>query len=232
MEKIVENIRSLVNSRWKLDSVYGLEHWDIVFQNGQKLLTPEVHTIVVELFAYLHDSCREDNFEDIHHGERAAEWIKTLRHTYLKELSDEDFQLLYDACYLHTTTDKTGNPTIDACFDADRLDLWRVGIMPDPKRMATKIGAEIAQTFVDAYNRYLHENLEVPFDKFKLYSSVKSKVFEKATKMAELELGIKEGETMLGMCHFIWSHAKRIFKDEYKIDWKTPTEMNPGVKFD
>ena len=34
--------------------------------------------------------------------------------------------------------------TIDACFDADRLDLGRVGIDPDPERMATERGKEIA----------------------------------------------------------------------------------------
>lgn len=145
MNKIVEDIRTFVHSRWSLDYLHGLEHWDRVYQNGQKLLTPDVHSIVVELFAYLHDSCREDDFEDIHHGERAAEWIKSLRHTYLRSLSDEDFQLLYDACRFHTTVSKTGNPTIDTCFDADRLDLWRVGVIPDPKRMATKIGAQLAR---------------------------------------------------------------------------------------
>ena len=149
MKQIVEDIRAYVHSSWTLGGEHGLKHWDRVYNNGQKLLThmtPEVHSIVVELFAYLHDSCREDNFEDLHHGERAAEWIKTLRHSYLKDLSDEDFDLLYDACRLHTTTSKTGNPTIDACFDADRLDLRRVGIMPNPKRMATKIGAQLART--------------------------------------------------------------------------------------
>ena len=146
MRQIVEDIRAYVHSRWTLDYVHGLEHWDRVYENGQKLLTPDVHSIVVGLFAYLHDSCREDDFEDIHHGERAAEWIKTLRNTYLKELSNEDFNLLCDACRLHTTVTKTGNPTIDACFDADRLDLWRVGVIPDPERMATKIGAQLART--------------------------------------------------------------------------------------
>lgn len=31
-------------------------------------------------------------------------------------------------------------------FDADRLDLWRVGIKPDPDQMATEIGADLART--------------------------------------------------------------------------------------
>lgn len=46
---------------------------------------------------------------------------------------------------LHTSTHSTGNPTIDACFDADRLDLGRVNITPDPEKMATEKGKELAR---------------------------------------------------------------------------------------
>ena len=58
---------------------------------------------------------------------------------------DQQFEMLQTACRLHTTTHRTGNPTIDACFDADRLDLGRVGITPDPNRMATEKGKEMAK---------------------------------------------------------------------------------------
>ena len=50
-----------------------------------------------------------------------------------------------EASRLHSKVDRTGNPTIDACFDADRLDLWNVGIIPDPQKMATERGKEIAR---------------------------------------------------------------------------------------
>jgi uncharacterized protein len=100
---------------------------------------------VIGLFAYLHDSCRIDDGEDLYHGKRAADWIETLRGTYLKDVSNEEIELLQEACRLHTTELKTGNPTIDACFDSDRLDLWRVGIIPDPTRLATEKGKEIAR---------------------------------------------------------------------------------------
>ena len=40
---------------------------------------------------------------------------------------------------------KTGNPTIDACFDADRLDLGRVGVTPNPDRLATEKGKWMAR---------------------------------------------------------------------------------------
>lgn len=142
---LVETIRNYVHSLWTLGPLHGVSHWDRVYENGKKLLTPEVNPLVVALFAYLHDSCRMDDGEDIGHGKRAAEWIDTLRITHLASVSDEDIELLKQACRLHTIVERTGNPTIDARFDADRLDLGRVGITPDPNRLATERGKEIAR---------------------------------------------------------------------------------------
>ena len=143
-EKLVREIRELVSSRWTLGPTHGVGHWDRVYANGRQLLTDGVNPLVVGLFAYLHDCCREDDGFDYEHGPRAAAWIATLRDNYLKDLSDQEFTMLQEACRLHTTTHRTGNPTVDACFDSDRLDLWRVGIRPDPARMATEKGKEIA----------------------------------------------------------------------------------------
>ena len=145
MDRIIENIREYVHSRWTLGELHGIAHWDRVYENGRKLLDSDVNPLVVGLFAYLHDSCRMNDGADLEHGMRAAEWIEELRETYLKEVSEEDIDLLKEACRLHTIAHKTGNPTIDACFDSDRLDLWRVGIIPDPERLATEKGKEIAR---------------------------------------------------------------------------------------
>ena len=144
--QIVEDIRRYVHAQWKLGALHGIRHWDRVYENGQKLLTPDTNPLVIGLFAYLHDSCRIDDGEDLYHGKRAADWIETLRGTYLKDVSNEEIELLQEACRLHTTKLKTGNPTIDACFDSDRLDLWRVGVIPDPARLATEKGKEIANS--------------------------------------------------------------------------------------
>ena len=145
MQKIIEEIREYVHSQWMLGELHGIRHWDRVYANGQRLLTPDANPLVVGLFAYLHDSCRMDDGMDLYHGERAAVWIDTLRNTFLKDVSDEEIELLKEACRLHTIEHKTGNPTIDACFDSDRLDLWRVGIIPDPAKLATERGKEIAR---------------------------------------------------------------------------------------
>ena len=70
--------------------------------------------------------------------------IDRLRDTLLHDVSDEEIHLLREACRLHTVALKTDNPTIDACFDADRLDLGRVGIIPYPARLATEKGKKMA----------------------------------------------------------------------------------------
>lgn len=75
--------------------------------------------------------------------------INNIRCTILKNFSDEEIELLKTACLLHTNVLRTGNLTIDTCFDADRLDLGRVGIKPNPHKMATLKGADFANDFIN-----------------------------------------------------------------------------------
>lgn len=141
----IEQVKQWAVSRWTLGEMHGVSHWERVERNGLLLATPECDATVIRLFAYLHDSCRENDGYDKEHGPRAAEMIVGLRETLLNDLTDQQFDLLQKACRLHTITHSTGNPTIDACFDADRLDLGRVGITPDPGKMATERGKELAR---------------------------------------------------------------------------------------
>lgn len=59
-----------------------------------------------------------------------------LRATHL-DLGDTDFELLIEACTRHTEGGTNGDVTIRACWDADRLDLERIGIRTDPRRLCT-----------------------------------------------------------------------------------------------
>lgn len=140
MHKIIE----LVTQQWTLGEMHGLPHWQRVERNAMLLITPHVNPRVVRLFAYFHDACRLDNDSDLLHGFRAKCLVDSLRTSLLKELSSEEFHQLQTACELHTTTLSVDDPTIDTCFDADRLDLERCGILPDPQRMATAKGKYFA----------------------------------------------------------------------------------------
>ena len=77
------------------------------------------------------------------HGTRGAEYAKTL-HGVAYDLSNDRFELLYYACVRHTDGEHHDDPTIATCWDADRLDLGRVGMVPDPDFMSTDFGREIA----------------------------------------------------------------------------------------
>lgn len=53
----------------------------------------------------------------------------------------------------------TGDITVNICFDSDRMDLLRVGILPVPERMATKRGAELVANpnYSDDYDLYVEQ---------------------------------------------------------------------------
>ncbi|TWU48967.1 hypothetical protein Poly51_48710 [Rubripirellula tenax] len=55
-------------------------------------------------------------------------------------------------------------------------------------------------------------------------------LIDEADKMTEEELANEKRR--MGFCHLYWRTKKRILKEEFGIDWKTPAEMNPGVMFD
>ena len=96
----------------------------------------------MRLFALFHDARRVNEHRDHGHGTRGGELARTLRGSLL-HLDDARFDLLYEACRLHTDGHTTGDPTLLACWDADRLDLGRVGIVPVPTRLCTDRAREL-----------------------------------------------------------------------------------------
>ena len=125
-------------------SDHGANHWRRVERNGLLLATRTgADVTVVRLFALFHDCRRENEFFDHNHGERGAGYAASLRGK-LFELPDYLFSILYSACAGHTEGLHHDDPTIATCWDADRLDLGRVGVIPDPEFMSTAFGREIA----------------------------------------------------------------------------------------
>lgn len=130
--------------RLEPDSVHGPSHWKRVEDNGLRLAAQTgADVLVVRLFAVLHDSQRENEGTDREHGERAAAYAATLRGKSFT-LDDARLALLVRACAGHHKGLLSDDPTVATCWDADRLDLGRVGIPPDPKRMSTAAGKALA----------------------------------------------------------------------------------------
>ena len=131
---------------------HGVAHWARVLENGLRLAEETGARVeVVTLFAVLHDSRRVNEFRDPGHGARAAQFAEELRGD-LFDLDDCAFFLLFRACEGHTRERTHPDVTIQTCWDADRLDLGRVGIRPLPSRLGTDI-AKRAETIAWAHER-------------------------------------------------------------------------------
>jgi len=122
---------------------HGVVHWARVLENGLRIAEETgADREVVTLFALFHDSRRINEHRDHGHGQRGGELARSLRGTHV-HLDDSRFDLLFEACRLHTDGHTSGDPTLLACWDADRLDLGRVGITPRPERLCTDAAREL-----------------------------------------------------------------------------------------
>ena len=152
---------ALNNWNKSLGPAHGPEHWRRVENFGLLLWDPKkVDSDVVLAFAYLHDLKRHNNDEDPGHGERAAELVDKLRDSLLSYLSKRQIRLLKRACLLHSNTTCTLNATINTCFDSDRLDLPRCGIVVNPKQLATERARMLCETewYKTLWSRYNEED--------------------------------------------------------------------------
>jgi len=141
-----ERLWRIVSRQFPLDehSDHGPDHWKRVEANGLLLANaPGADIMVVRLFALFHDSRRENEFTDPNHGRRGAIYAGELRNIHF-QITDAQFDLLETACTWHTETSHHQDPTIGTCWDADRLDLGRVGIIPEAKYMNTVLGRQLA----------------------------------------------------------------------------------------
>ncbi|MDY0093905.1 MAG: hypothetical protein RBT80_14520 [Candidatus Vecturithrix sp.] len=122
-----------------LHGIHGISHWARVYENGSRIAEQTGANVkIVRLFALFHDSKRQSEGVDPEHGLRGAEYAQTFHKAAFLELSDQEFELLYRACADHADGFTEADMTVQACWDADRLDLYRVGILPDPAFLCTR----------------------------------------------------------------------------------------------
>ncbi len=121
-------------------SIHGPQHWNWVEKNALELAADTgADETVVRLFAILHDACRLNDDKDLGHGPRAADMLGTLVGILLT-LDPDRLALLEQAIRHHTDGVTSPDPTIGTCWDADRLDLGRVGKNPEARYMSTEAG--------------------------------------------------------------------------------------------
>ena len=144
---LVARIRSQFQLHWK--GIHGAPHWARVRRIGLELAEETgAEPVVVELFAFLHDSRRRNDDYDPRHGLRAANFAAELYEAGDLDhcgLDDGAMDRLMVACLDHSEGRMEGHPTVQTCWDADRLDLGRVGIRPDPRRLCTAAARQAAR---------------------------------------------------------------------------------------
>ena len=135
MEYLWEQRKDLINQLQK-DSklfhspIHGFKHWRTVEKNGLYLAQfnngdPQI----ISYFAYFHDCMRINEYIDDGHGIRGGRYA--LKNKDLLNLNDDQLDTLYRACAGHTVGKNPSCDTIGCCWDADRLDIRRVGIVPE-----------------------------------------------------------------------------------------------------
>lgn len=147
---IDKDLLAVIKSEFKLSwrGIHGASHWSRVRINGLMLAEKTGARIeVVELFSFLHDSKRISDSSDDEHGLRAAQFAQSLRNSLI-HLNDEDFALLDYACRHHSSGLTEADITVQTCWDADRLDLGRVGIRPKAEYLCTDAAKD--PTMIDA----------------------------------------------------------------------------------
>jgi uncharacterized protein len=136
---ITQGLVAVLRQEFRLEwgGIHGAAHWARVRRNGLYLARlTGANARVVEYFAFLHDACRHSDGHDPGHGPRAVGFALDIREGHI-DLDDLEFSLLLAAMEGHTSGRRHLDVTVSACWDADRLDLARVGIEPDPARLCT-----------------------------------------------------------------------------------------------
>jgi uncharacterized protein len=151
-----------LKEQFKLDwlGYHGIRHWARVLTNGMILNEFENgHEDIICLFALLHDHQRWDEGVDQYHGPRAADVLKDLNGRFFtldpSELAVLDFAIRHHSDGLtldYSDPTNMWSRTIKICWDADRLDLGRVGTRPNPRFLCTDT-AKDPQIIQDAWDR-------------------------------------------------------------------------------
>lgn len=133
--------------------IHGVGHWFNVSRVG--ILLAEAtggDTTVALLFGFYHDCRRDSDGYDPLHGERASHLVLEHFHKGWVSISQVQLDALVEACSGHSKGYRSRDPVVSACWDADRLDLPRVGTQTDPTYLGSDVAKDLAFMQKDFYN--------------------------------------------------------------------------------
>ncbi len=134
--ELLDYIKQTYRLNW--NGIHGYAHWVRVMENGLRLAEQNgANQQIVALFAFTHDMARENDGWDVIHGPRAAKRIRKELQGRFFTLPEDELAQLLQAVSQHTRGFMQASITVQTCWDADRLDLGRVGIIPKAERLCT-----------------------------------------------------------------------------------------------
>ena len=120
---------------------HGPQHWRCVSHVGLQLASSVdgADPLVALLFGLFHDAMRVNDDHDPQHGLRGAKLAIELHERGHFKLDPHALDALLHACEHHTDQRLGPTPTTQICYDADRLNLWRVFVKPNPAYLNTEV---------------------------------------------------------------------------------------------
>lgn len=139
----------LVDSSWyqtklkiAIDSIHGYDHWRGVEERGHYIAKRNgADKKVVSAFAFTHDIGRTVDSKEPGHGQWGADIIREFFVAEVFDLNTRQYEQLLQAVAEHDIeTAQSSDITVQTCWDADRLDLPRIYVLPDKNRLCTEVG--------------------------------------------------------------------------------------------
>ncbi len=146
IERLIDAVEEASTNRESL--CHGPQHWRCVSLVGVRLsgTTPGADALVAFLFGLFHDAMRENDWQDEGHGTRGASLMTRFYRAGLIPITLPQYEAALLACQTHTEAAPTKRAVLGVCYDADRLNLWRVCVRPEPAYLSTIAGREMART--------------------------------------------------------------------------------------
>lgn len=142
--RVVSVVEERATATALASKIHGARHWRDVARIGARLCRHvAADADVVFLFALIHDSQRHSDGRDRDHGRRAAAFAQQLREEGVIDLPGLAADLLSTALSGHADGTTSTDPTIGACWDADRLTLSRIGRTPRREFLSTKVAPSL-----------------------------------------------------------------------------------------
>jgi uncharacterized protein len=167
-----ELVRKLMAHARFPSQIHGPAHWSRVRRFGALLAErealPDVARTCIEIFAWVHDLARENDDGGNQHAIDGAVAIDQIVPAVFDEVLPDQMETLRSAIRYHSdgmTAQQAFEAgllpgvawqrellvaTIGCCWDADRLDLPRVGIVPDARFMSTPSWRHVRTTVLAA----------------------------------------------------------------------------------